>query len=394
MKLIYLDYAAAAPTDPAVRREMNRAMVLVGNPSSFNDAGRQAQQALAQARKIVADFLGARLDEIVFTASGSEANNLAIIGTCGNFSSGKILTTPIEHPSVLEPIAQLKALKTGYLKIDQSGAVDLKALEQAIKKDCRLISIMYANNEIGTLEPIRAIAKIIKSFNKKLETENWKLKTGETRPVLFHIDACQAAGYLDMNVQHLGVDLLTFNGSKIGGPRGVGVLYVRRGTPIHSIISGGGQERGLRAGTENLQAIVGLAKAVSILKPTDSKKIAAVRDYAIELLRKEIPGIILNGPTGDGRLPNNINICVPDLESEVILIELDKYGIAAGSGSACTSHAVEPSHVLKAIGVPKRYINGALRFSIGKETTKKDMDYLVASLKKIIPDLRKRYRIN
>ncbi|HZZ99348.1 MAG TPA: cysteine desulfurase family protein [Candidatus Paceibacterota bacterium] len=380
MRKIYLDNAAATPTDPLVLKAMAQAAKLYGNPSSFNDAGRAARTELEKARKTVANFLGARSDEIVFTASGSEANNLALLGTLRSFKNGFVLTTPIEHQSVLETLKKLP-LKNKYIPVVKEGSVDLKALEKMLANGCRLVSVMYANNEIGTIEPVKAIAKVIKNFNQR---------TGSK--VLFHVDACQAAGYLDMNVQRLGADLLTFNGSKVYGPHGTGVLYVRRSTPVQSLVLGGGQEHGLRAGTENVSAAVGLAKAITLIKPSEAKRIAALRDYAMGKIKKELPEAILNGPEGDKRLGNNINICVPGLTSEVLLLELDKYGIYAGSGSACTAHSVEPSHVLKAIGVPAKYINGALRFSLGRDTTKADLDYLVKTLKKITAELRKRYK--
>jgi len=394
-KNVYLDNAAATQIDYRVLKAMVTAYKKYGNPSSFNNAGRLARQEIDSARLAIACFLGARPEEIVFTASGSEANNLALQGVLNNRTGlpagrqGTVLTTPIEHPSVLEPLKKLKNIKLKYILVDKEGLVDLKAFEKMLTTDCRLVSVMYANNEIGTIEPIRQIGKVIRDFSAKGGSAS-----GGNNKVLFHVDACQATGFLDMNVQHLGADLVTLNGSKIYGPRGIGVLYVKRGTKIESIVSGGSQERGFRAGTENVPATVGLAKAISILQESGIRNqelgMKSIRDYAIKKL-EQISGIILNGPRGENRLANNISICVPNLESENLLLELDKYGISAGSGSACTSHAVEPSHVLKAIGVSTEYINGALRFSLGKETTKKDIDYLIKSLIKIIADLTKRY---
>lgn len=388
MKPIYLDNAAATPIDSWVLKAMIEAHKKYGNPSSYNNAGRLAREAMESARLTITRFLDARPEEIVFTSSGSEANNLALQGVLNN-EEGTVLTTPIEHPSVLEPLKKLKNINLKYIPVSKEGLVDLKVFGKMITADCRLVLVMYANNEIGTIEPIRQIGKIIRDFNKKHHTA-----------ILFHVDACQATGFLDMNVQHLGPDLLTFNGSKIYGPRGIGVLYIRRGTKIKSIISGGSQEHSLRAGTENVPAIVGLAKAISMINEHGTMNMIKLRDYAIKKL-EEIPSVILNGPhpsprlrragLGTNRLANNISICIPDLESENLLLELDQYGISAGSGSACTSHAVEPSHVLKAIGVPAKYINGALRFSLGRATTKNDIDYLVESLVKIIADLAKRY---
>ncbi len=415
MKSIYLDNAAATPIDSRVLSAMHKASRLYANPSSFNTMGRLARNEIEKARAVVAHFLGARPDEIVFTSSGSEANNLALLGVAQASLQGStlnpkkgrtlgdkcsVIISTIEHLSVLEPIAALETWgwKVYRLNVTKEGFVNPDDIKQILEKDknVRLISIMYANNEIGTIQPIRQISKIIRD----LKTENCrkdlpkgeKLKTGEKVRPLFHVDACQATGFLDMNVQRLGVDLLTFNGSKIYGPRGIGVLYVRRGVQLNPIISGGSQEQGLRAGTENTPAIVGLAKAISLIKPTtNNQQLTTLRDYTINKIQKEIPEALLVGARGNSRLPNNINICISGLESENLLLELDKYGISAGSGSACTSHAVEPSHVLKAIGVPASHINGALRFSLGRETTKKDIDYLVVSLVKIIADLKKRY---
>jgi len=378
-KHIYLDNAAATPIDTRVWRAMTQAAGLYANPSSYNNAGRAARTAIQKARTSVAGFLGARADELVFTSSGSESNNLAILGTLSDITSGSIITTAIEHRSVSEPFARLP-LTIKHIPVDRTGLVDLAAFEKLLTPDCRMVSVMYANNEIGTIQPIRAIGKLIAAFNKKHRTK-----------ILFHVDACQATLFLDMNVQHLGVDLLSFDGCKIYGPHGVGGLYVRRGTAIRSLIAGAGQEHGLKAGTENVQNIVGLAKAISLIKPSESKKISALRDYAIAKFQ-QLSGVIINGPVGANRLPHNISLAVAGLTSETLLLELDKYGISAGSGSACTSHSIEPSHVLKAIGVPATHLNGALRFSLGRNTTKPNIDYVLKTLKKVIADLTKRYK--
>lgn len=387
MKNIYLDNAAAAPIGPRVRREVDRGMKIYGNPSSFNDAGRQATKELTGARLKIARFLGAHPEEIIFTASGSEANNMAIMGAAivNRKNNNEIVTTLIEHPSVLEPVEALKSwgFKAVFTKIDQFGFVDVHDLAPKINDKTLLVSIMYANNEIGTIEPINKIGKVIRAFRKK-----------GTKFPLFHVDACQAAGCLNMNVNSLGADLVTFNGSKIGGPRGVGVLYVKNGTHLASFILGGGQERGLRAGTENLPAILGVAKAIELIDKKETARLTKLRDYFINKIKEIDPDIKLNGPTGKDRLPNNINISIPDLDSENLLLELDKYGIYAGSGSACTSRSVEPSHVLKAIGVDKKYLPGALRFSMGRETTKRDLDYVLKVLSRVILDLKERYKNN
>jgi cysteine desulfurase len=384
MRTIYLDNAAATPIGPKVKKEMIRAMNIYGNPSSYNDAGREAAKELSGARTKVARFLGAHTEEVVFTGSGSEANSMAIAGLTSVVSKNKkeIITTPIEHHSVLEPIRYLNSeeFKIIFAKVDRYGFVDTNDLAFKINSKTLLVSVMYANNEIGTIEPINKIGKTIESFKKM----------GRGFP-LFHVDACQAVGCLNMNVNSLGADLVTFNGSKIGGPRGIGVLYVKNGTELAPFVLGGGQERGLRAGTENLPAILGLAKAIEVIDKKESARLTKLRDYFIDKIKGTNKDIKLNGPEGKDRLPNNINISILGLDSENLLLELDKHGIHAGSGSACTSRAVEPSHVLKAIGTDRKYLSGALRFSMGKETTKRDLDYVLKVLPKMIFDLKKRY---
>lgn len=387
-KTIYLDNAASTPLDPEVKKEIIKMLELYANPSSFNDMGREARKKLEESRLAVARFIGARPEEIIFTSSGSEANTLAILGLASLSSKkGEIITTPIEHPSILEPLKRLtsRGWKVTYLKVNKEGLVDTKDLENKLNPKVALISIIYANNEIGTIQPIVKISKIIKNFKATSD------KRQETGFPLLHIDSCQATGYLDMNVNNLGVDLMTFNGSKIYGPKGGGVLYKKRGVNIKPMIYGGDQEHGLRAGTENLPAIAGLAKAISLINRKDSKKIEDLRDYFLDKITKAIP-VKINGPLGKTRLASNINISIPDLDSENILLELDKYGIYASAGSACTSHSVEPSHVLRAIGFEREYLNGALRFSLGRQTTKNDIEYLLKIMPKIVAELKKRYK--
>lgn len=385
---IYLDNAAATPMDLRVIKEVNAMMSLYGNPSSFNDIGRAARNKLDNSRLEVARFLGAHADEIIFTSSGSESNNLAISGIVGFFPKpAEILTTPIEHLSVLEPLEVLKkrGWKITYLKVDSEGLVDLEDLKNKLNSKVVLISVMYANNEIGTIQPVKKIGKTISDFRKK------KLEIDEKAYPLFHTDACQAAGYVGLNVNELGVDLLTFNGTKIYGPRGAGVLYKRGGINFRPVIFGGSQEYGFRAGTENLPAIAGLAKAISLFNKKDSEKTVQLRDYFIEEIQRIIPDVRVNGPLGRNRLVNNINISIPGLDSDNLLLELDKYGIYAGSGSACTAHSVEPSHVLKAIRVEQKYLSGALRFSLGRQTARKDIENVLGLLPIVVGDLRKRY---
>ena len=385
MREIYLDNAAATPIDPRVQREMMRALCVVGNPSSFNDAGRRAAAGLYRARKTVARFLKAHDDEIVFTGSGSEANTLAVLGVVRADRSrrSEVISTPIEHRSVLEPMHVLSRdeYEVRWVSVDSKGSVHPDDIEKILNPKTILISIMYANNEIGTIEPIREIGKIIRAFRKERRTIH----------PLFHTDACQAAGYLPMDVNQLGVDLLTMNSSKIYGPAGVGVLFVRRGVLLAPLILGGEQERGLRAGTENLPAILGFASAVTLIRFGEAEATAALRDSFLRRLGRIVPEARVNGPLGQKRLANNINVSVPGLVSEELLIELDRYGIRAGSGSACTAHSVEPSHVLRAIGVKKPYLDGALRFSLGRKTTSNDVEYVINTLGKVIRKLRERH---
>lgn len=384
MKEIYLDNAAATPVAPTVISVMARASKIIGNPSSFNDAGCRAQTELSKARQVIAKFLNARESEVVFCASGSEANTLAILGAAAKAGSGHrhMITTPTEHLSVLEPVRALrdKGWQITYVPVDSPGRIEIEDVAAAMNKKTSLISVMYANNEIGTIQDIARIGRAIQA---------WRRANRSSYP-LFHVDACQAAGYLDMDVQRLGIDLLTFNGSKIHGPRGSAVLYIRRGVELASLILGGSQEYGLRAGTENVPAAVGLAKAVQLIKKGESERIFRLRDYFLKKVSEILPDIRVNGPLGNGRLANNINISIPGTDSETLLLELDKYGVQAGSGSACTAHAVEPSHVLRAIGTPKEYLDGVLRFSLSRQTTKKDIETLLKVLPKVVQKIRAR----
>lgn len=384
-KTIYFDHAAGSPIAQPVLCAMTMASKTYGNPSAYNDAGRKASAMLAKARIRIARFLNARSQEVVFAASGSEANTLAILGTINAIKKkGEIVTTPIEHLSVLEPIERLK--KNGYntkmLPVDAQGIVLCKTIEGTLKPSTLLISVMYANNEVGAMQPIMQIGKIIKEFRKKHKIQF----------PLFHVDACQAAGYLCMDVQRLGCDLLSFNGAKINGPRGIGALYVRSGIKIKPLILGGDQEHGLRAGTENLPAIVGLSSALDLISRKESTRITKLRDELIKGIKQMLPDAKLNGPSDDDRLPNNVHISVPGVTSETLLLELDGAGISAGSGSACTSHAVEPSHVLRAMGVREPYLSGAIRFSLGRTTIRNDIRRLIKILPAIVRRIRKRNR--
>lgn len=398
MKQIYLDYAATTPLDKAVAKAMVVCQdKIYGNPGSLHGLGQISKKEILKSRISIAKVLNCKPEEIVFTGSGTESDNLAILGvvygvTGWQKNSGyHVITTSIEHHAVLNPAEQLE--KEGFkilkLKVNKDGIVDLIELEKSITAETVLVSIMYANNEIGAIQPIKEISKIIKQKNPK---------------TLFHTDACQAAGFLDLNVQNLGVDLLTINASKIYGPKGVGLLYIRSGTKIEPIIFGGGQERGLRSGTENIAGIVGFAKALEIAQENRKKESARetkLRDYFIKQILQKIPKTVLNGPDSvsfpqkrESRLPNNINISFLDIEGEAMLLWLDKYGICVSTGSACDSQSLEPSHVILALGRPYEYANGALRFTLGKYTTKKDLDYVLNVLPKIVADLRKISPVN
>jgi len=384
MKQIYLDNASTTPIDKNVAKAMAVCQASIyGNPGSLHKAGQVAKKEIVKARLRIAKVLNCKPEEIVFTGSGTESDNLAVLGTVRAIGKGQVIVSSIEHHAVLNPAERLEAegYKVIKLKVNKDGFVDLTGLEKNITPETVLVSIMYANNEIGTIQPIKEIAKIIKQKNPKMR---------------FHTDACQASGYLDLNVQNLGVDMMTINASKIYGPKGVGLLYVKAGTKIQPIVFGGGQEKGLRSGTENVVGIVGLATALELAQKNAKKESARetkLRDYFIKQILQKIPKTVVNGSLKD-RLPNNINISFLDVEGEAMLLWLDKYGICCSTGSACDSQNLDPSHVILALGLPYEYANGALRFTLGKQTTKKDLDYVLKVLPKIVSDLRKISPVN
>jgi len=390
-KPIYLDHAATTPLDPEVKAAMEPFWSKnFGNPSSIYQTGIIAKETLKQARQKIAKILGSNEKEIIFTAGGTESANLAILGLSRALKDelkkpGHIITTKIEHPAVLNSIIATKdeGLSFATLAVDKFGLITVEQVKKAIKPNSILVSIMYANNEIGTIEPIAEIGKMLKKIN--LERKTKKLPK-----IYFHTDACQAAGYLDLNVEKLGVDLLTLNGSKIYGPKGSGILYVKSGTPIKPLIFGGGQEKGLRSGTENVPAFIGLAKALEITqknKNKESQRLKKLSQNLTERILKTIPKTFINGHP-QKRLPNNVNITILDIEGEALLLHLDHYGICASTGSACHSQNLEPSHVLQAIGLPREIIHGSLRLTLGKETTQKEIDYVVKVLPQIVKKLR------
>ena len=378
MSKVYLDYAATTPIDPKVLRAMLPYLKKdFGNPSSIHSIGQRALAAIDKARQTVANFLGCSSQEIIFTGSATEADNLAIKGLVKN---GHIITTQIEHHAVLESCQALEkqGVEVTYLPVDKEGLVKVSDVEKAIKNNTALVSIMYANNEIGTIQPIAEIAKVLKP------------------KIYFHTDAVQAVNYLDCNVKNLGVDLLTLSGHKIYGPKGTGALFVKKGIPLEPLIHGGGHEAGLRSGTENVPGIVGLAAAIEEIQNPKIKiqniKTKHFRDKLIKTILKVIPDAKLNGPTpqsGGGRLPNNVNLGFKGTEGEALVISLDQKGMAVSTGSACSSKTLEPSHVLLALGLSEEEAHCSLRITLGRYTTEQEIEKFLKVLPSVIQRLRK-----
>lgn len=377
-KFIYLDNAATTKTAPEVVEAMLPFFSeRFGNPSSIYGLGAANKDVISRQRESIASALGAKPSEIYFTAGGSEADNWALKATAEAYSSkGKhIITSKIEHHAILHTCEYLEkqGFEVTYLDVDENGIVRLDELKAAIRPDTILISVMYANNEIGTIQPIREIGEI-----------------ASTHQVLFHTDAVQAFGQLPIDVDACHIDMLSASGHKLNGPKGIGFLYIRKGVKIRSFIHGGAQERKRRAGTENVPCIVGLGTAVARAVRTMEERTAReeeLRDYLIGRIEKEIPHCRLNGDR-ERRLPNNVNFSFRFIEGESLLIMLDGKGICASSGSACTSGSLDPSHVLLAIGLPHEIAHGSLRMTLNEEVTKEDLDYVVESLKDIVNRLR------
>lgn len=380
--MIYLDHAATTKT----RNEVIEAMlpyfnIHYGNASSIYSLAAQARKALSYARTTIAQGINALPEEIYFTASGTEADNFAIVGRAKKLfrdskgKKNKIITSAIEHHAVLHTCQYLE--KEGfiveYLPVDEFGIIELSELEKRIDESTALVSIMYANNETGTIQPVAGIAKIAK-------------KAG----IPFHTDAVQAAGALHIDVRALDITMMSMSAHKFYGPKGIGVLYIKKGTGIDPYIHGGAQERRKRAGTENVAFAVGMANAFSIAlskMDNESKRLSELRDYGIKRILTEIDEVKLNGHP-DMRLPNNINCSFKYIEGEGLLLMLDFYGIMASSGSACTSGSLDPSHVLLAMGISHEIAHGSLRLSMGEETTKQDIDFTIDNLKVIVKKLR------
>ena len=377
-KLIYLDNAATTKTAPEVVEAMLPYFTEhFGNPSSVYSVGSSNKEVITKQRETIAKALGAKTDEIYFTAGGSESDNWALKATAEAYESkGKhIITTKIEHHAILHTGEYLekRGYEVTYLDVDENGIVSPEAVEAAIRPDTILVSVMFANNEIGTIQPIKEIGEIAKEHD-----------------ILFHTDAVQAFGQIPINVDELHIDMLSASGHKLHGPKGIGFLYIRKGLKLRSFIHGGAQERKRRAGTENVPGIVGLGKAVSIAVETMDERIkheTEVRDYMIEKIKKTIPYCRLNGDRTK-RLPNNVNFSFQFVEGESLLIMLDMEGICASSGSACTSGSLDPSHVLLAIGLPHEIAHGSLRMTLSEETTIEDADYVIDKLQGIVAKLR------
>jgi cysteine desulfurase len=387
-RLVYVDHAAATPMDSRVLEAMLPYFTIeFGNPGGLYDAGREALYAVTRARTIIANIFGCNPGNILFTGSGTESDNMAIFGIARQYASkGKhLVSNPIEHHAVLHPLESLtkEGFETTSVAVDETGRVHTASVIAALREDTTLVSIMYANNEIGTVNPIAEIGNAIQKWKK----EHGR---GPTEPPFFHTDACQAAGALELNVEKLHVDLMTINGSKIYGPKGVGALFVRKGISLKPIIVGGGQEFRKRAGTENVAYIVGLATALANMqaeKETENARLIALRDWFISELQTRMSKIVLNGHPTE-RLPNNVNVSILDIEGEALILYLDEYGISMSTGSACTSESLDPSHVITGIGRPYEYAHSSMRFTFGKATTREDLEYVLAVLVPTVAFLR------
>ena len=378
MKTIYLDNNATTKTDEEVVKAMLPYLLEnYGNPSSIYKIGRENRKALDEARETVAGLLNCDPGEIYFTSCGSESDNMAIKGIAHSYKrrGNHIITSKIEHPAVLDTCKDLEkeGFEVSYIGVDENGILDLEELKSAIKDTTILITVMFANNEIGTIQPIKEIGEIASAHK-----------------ILFHTDAVQAVGSVKIDVKDLKLDSLSLSAHKFHGPKGVGALYMRKAVLFSKLLSGGHQERNKRAGTENVAGIIGLSKAMELAYQNldeNNRKIKELRDYYVEQIKEKIPYIKINGDM-EKRLPGNSNISFRFIEGEGLLLNLDLKGICASSGSACTSGSLDPSHVLLAIGLPHEIAHGSLRISIGKDNTKEEIDYLIENLVSIVARLR------
>ncbi len=382
MKKIYLDYAATTPTDPDILERMLPYFGAdYGNPSSMYESGRRAKSVIETSRKKIALCCNADPEEIIFTGSGTEADNMAIFGVArANRAHGNhIIISSIEHKAIIEPAHQLEkeGFRISVLPVDCYGMIDIGECLKLITPETILISVMYVNNEIGTIQPIAGLTAAV------------RLQRGSRGFPLVHTDACQAAGFLTLDVHELGVDLMTINSSKIYGPKGVGMLYKRKGVNLIPLIVGGDQEKRMRAGTENVALIFGFAEAlekVSAGRECDSERVRDLRDYFIKELKRKIPELELNGHPTE-RLPNNVHVSIHAVEGESMILMLDREGISASTGSACSAFDLKPSHVLLAIRQNEEIIHGSIRFTMGKHTTRDDLDHVLDVFPVIVENL-------
>jgi cysteine desulfurase len=381
MKRIYADYAAATPLESSVEREMQKyAGIIYGNPSSLHTEGRRAKKAVERARKTIADILGICADEILFTGSGTESAALALYGVMAQFPSAHMVTSAEEHAAVLANARALqqKGISVSLAPSNAQGIVDKKALQDALRPQTTLVSILYVHNETGAVNPLRAIARIVRKERTR------RRNAGELLPLYFHTDACQAAELFPLAVPQLGVDLMTLNASKIYGPKGIGLLYKRRGIPLEPLWRGGGQEQGLRSGTENVSGIMGFAKALQLAeqkKKREYARLTRLQAMFIRELQKAIPHLQVNGPPlGENRSPGNIHISIPGIEPELLALYLDKKGIAASTGSACDALR-EP--------LPAEKTREGIRLTLGRNFMLRDAFYTIEALRGIVTLLKK-----
>ena len=383
-KLIYMDYAATTPTRQEVVNTMLPYMTThFGNPSSIYTLAQDARNAVDSARKTISQILGSRSSEIVFTSGGTESDNTAIKGVSFAMKhlGNHIITSMVEHHAVLHTCQQMEqfGFDVTYLPVDHNGQVRIEDLENSLTENTILVSIMYANNEIGTIQPIKDMVRTVKNKANEL-----------SKTIVFHTDAVQAVGHVEIDVTELGVDMLSMSAHKFYGPRGVGALYVKRGTPFESLLAGGGQERQRRSGTENVPGIVGMAHALQLThtdRKHESLRISKMRDRVVTELSNSVENLVFNGHPIN-RLDNNVSVSFKGVEGEPVLMGLDFAGICASSGSACSSASVEPSHVLLAIGRSAEEAQGTLRITLGRDNSEEDIDYLLDVLPKLVNKLR------
>jgi len=375
----YFDYSASTP----VKKEVLKAMEpffseKFYNPSAIYLKSREVRLGLEDARHNIAESIGARPSEIIFTAGGTEANNLVINGVMSQYKAKQLLISAIEHDSVLKAANRFDSK---LVSVNQKGIINLDNLASCITDNTVLISVMYVNNEVGSIQPIKEVAEIIRKVKKERQLKGLDL------PIYLHTDACQATNYLDLSVSRLGVDFMTINSGKIYGPKQVGALYVRAGIVLEPLVYGGGQENGLRSGTENVAGIFGFAKALQIAQgkyKSEAKRLGDLQNKALKIIKSEIPNVTINGPSGGKRVANNIHLSIPGVDNEYLLMQLDEQGYQVAVGSACSASSDEPSHVLTAMGISNELAQSSIRVTMGEYTTEADIMGLVTTLTKLV----------